>query len=278
VTQAAGPPSGFLGIRLQTHDPRMPPDSHGLLVLGTLEGTAADRAGLKRGDLILSLNGRWLTSDYPPGGRIDQWIRRQRPGTECRLGILRGGKGILLDQALKGITPKALIGLPFDVISHEDDPRAPAYAAALLVREAPGIVRPNGVTLDIQAGDLILALNHESVPGNGGRNAFNRRTHTKSVFSGASGRAKAGGPNAPAAAPPKTAGRSLQILRGGRWLEITTVLGRKPPGTTVPSPAELARRRAGDEFPAWWRETFDPTGLVDETGDAGGGPAWRPRR
>jgi C-terminal processing protease CtpA/Prc len=92
----------FLGIQHQpggaTPDPRLPAGTVGVLIVDVISDTAAERAGLRRGDLIVRLNGENISSD--PQMPIAAWIGTQSPGTECELEILRGTEMIRLNIEL----------------------------------------------------------------------------------------------------------------------------------------------------------------------------------
>ncbi len=63
-------------------------EADGVDVASVVPGSAADRAGLKKGDRLLTLDGRWtdsLPDLYEAAGKV-------RPGTTVKLTIKRGGK------------------------------------------------------------------------------------------------------------------------------------------------------------------------------------------
>lgn len=86
---------GFLGIMIQDLTPELAAsfdvgDIQGILVSETTDGSPADKAGIKRGDIILELDGR-------PVGRPDQFrnhIALMSPGTKVNLNVLRDGKRV----------------------------------------------------------------------------------------------------------------------------------------------------------------------------------------
>ncbi len=86
---------GFLGIMIQDLTPELAAsfdvgDTQGILVSETTDGSPADKAGIKRGDIILELDGR-------PVGRPDQFrnhIALMSPGTKVNLNVLRDGKRV----------------------------------------------------------------------------------------------------------------------------------------------------------------------------------------
>ncbi len=66
------------------------PDSNGALVTQVLPGSPADKAGIERGDVIRSVNGREIleSSDLPP------MIGSMAPGTKAKVSVFRDGKTI----------------------------------------------------------------------------------------------------------------------------------------------------------------------------------------
>jgi len=81
---------GFLGISNERVDhstlERIPPGEYWVLVRSVVADTAAERAGLRTGDYVTSLNGEHLTVN---GVDFVTWIGQQTPGTKVKLGIRR---------------------------------------------------------------------------------------------------------------------------------------------------------------------------------------------
>ena len=82
-----------LGVNIQSLTPDLAQsfgmsDAHGALVSGIEPGSPADRAGLKQGDVIVTLDGRQVTD----GNALRNQIASTRPGSSVSLGILRDGK------------------------------------------------------------------------------------------------------------------------------------------------------------------------------------------
>ena len=82
-----------LGVNVQSLTPDLAQsfgmsDAHGALVSGVEPGSPADHAGLKQGDVIVTLNGRQVTD----GNALRNQIASTRPGSSVSLGFLRDGK------------------------------------------------------------------------------------------------------------------------------------------------------------------------------------------
>ena len=80
------------------------PDTRGALVNDVVEGGAAQKAGLQRGDVIRSVNGTSVetSGDLPP------IIGAMAPGSRVRLGILRAGKPMDISVTLTALKEEGL--------------------------------------------------------------------------------------------------------------------------------------------------------------------------
>ena len=99
----------FLGIRYVILNPEMAkanklPVDYGALIVrenlgepAILEGSAADKAGLKEYDIILKLNDKKITEDNP----LAHILQDQGIGQEVSLKVLREGKEVSLKAKLK---------------------------------------------------------------------------------------------------------------------------------------------------------------------------------
>lgn len=91
----------FLGIQGQTVDRQIAelyglPVSEGAVVAEVGDGTPADAAGLRRGDIITALDGRPITSMEELSGRI----QRQQPGTTIELTVQRDSDELTVEVEL----------------------------------------------------------------------------------------------------------------------------------------------------------------------------------
>ena len=82
-----------LGVTVQSLTPDLAeslglPDGHGALVSGVEPGSPADHAGLKQGDVIVSLNERQVVD----GNALRNQIASTRPESSVSIGFLRNGK------------------------------------------------------------------------------------------------------------------------------------------------------------------------------------------
>ncbi len=86
---------GYLGINIQPLDPRLakefnlPEGAAGVLVGGVTSGSAAEKAGLRGGDVILEVNGKKV----PEPRNLQLLIAQNAPGTKVNLKVLRSDVG-----------------------------------------------------------------------------------------------------------------------------------------------------------------------------------------
>lgn len=102
-----GPPSAFLGIQLQPIAPQTAkgqpdPDILFILVGDVIPGTAAEAAGIHRDDVIMRMNGEPIRRISDNVASLQDWIRKQKPGTRCSLQIRRGAVIMDLEVTLRG--------------------------------------------------------------------------------------------------------------------------------------------------------------------------------
>lgn len=148
-------------------------DVGGAIVTSVGAGSAAERAGLKRGDIIKAFNGRPVQEFNTLRNRVAEMA----PGASASVGIVRDGSErtltVKLDEA--EVSKAARAG---DAASDDDKtalgvavaPLTPDLAArAGLPKDARGVlvqqVNPDGRAADagIQAGDVIVEVNRQPV-------------------------------------------------------------------------------------------------------------------
>jgi len=149
-------------------------DSTGALVSAVASGSAAERAGVKRGDVIRSFNGvavhdtntlRNRVAEAGPGTNNELVIVRD--GSEKRLSVkldeASAGKSARANDEEPGVDDKAALGVSVMPLTPELAARAkaPKDAKGLFV----GDVDPDGraAAAGIQAGDIIQEVNRQPV-------------------------------------------------------------------------------------------------------------------
>lgn len=167
---------GFLGVGIENVD-RERADALGLdrpvgaLVNSVESGSAADRAGIEVGDVILEVNGREIEvfSDLPP------IVGSIRPGEEIELRISRWGETRTLTAELderdedqetadrgesRDSEPTNALGLSVEELSDEQLRRAEGLDGGLLVT---GVDSDNAYRAGIRSGDVIRMINNRQV-------------------------------------------------------------------------------------------------------------------
>jgi Do/DeqQ family serine protease len=168
---------GKLGVTIQNVTSDMAsslnlPDVGGAIVSSVEPGSAAEKAGLKQGDIIVGVNGEKILDNNALRNRIAS----TRPGSGISLDILREGKA----QTVKA-TVDQLEGDPAKRASRATgsegsgygmtvEPLTPDVARSLeLTRRTDGVVitdvAPNGVAAaaGLQEGDVIVQVNGRAV-------------------------------------------------------------------------------------------------------------------
>ncbi|MFC5283619.1 Do family serine endopeptidase [Pedobacter alpinus] len=94
---------GFIGVTFQELNADIAKELKlteidGLYVNSTLEGGAAEKAGIKKGDIIKQLDGQEISSS----ARLQERVGTMRPGDKITLGVLRDGQIKNFNVILKG--------------------------------------------------------------------------------------------------------------------------------------------------------------------------------
>jgi len=164
---------GRLGVTVQSINQELA-DSFGLprpagaLVGAVQPGFAADRAGVKPGDVIVALNGQPIEDS----AMLSRLIAEQKPGRDVTLEIVRNGRQRRLTVELGNADAESFA--QNDLAGARDEPgrlgvvvrelddaarRATGIAHGVLVEQAGGPAARAG----LRAGDIILAVNTERV-------------------------------------------------------------------------------------------------------------------
>jgi len=112
---------GFLGVGIQNLTPKKAPffglkeDTKGVLVPEVTEGSAAEKAGIKHGDVIVEFNGRPVEKV----NELQSRVAMLKPGTRVKIIVLRDGKRKTLTATLSKRPKRRLAaGAPSDTLEH----------------------------------------------------------------------------------------------------------------------------------------------------------------
>lgn len=164
---------GRLGVTVQSVNQELAesfglPRPAGALVGAVEPGFAADKAGIKPGDVIVSVNGQAVDDS----ATLSRVIAEQKPGRGVTLEVIRNGRSRTVDVEL-GEAERAMLALDdkdsasgkpgrLGVVVRELDAqarRAHGVDQGVLVAQAQGPAARAG----LRAGDIILAVNRTAV-------------------------------------------------------------------------------------------------------------------
>lgn len=164
---------GFLGVIIQDIDENLADamgldGTRGVLIGEVQEDSPAEKAGIERGDVVLSVDGRDVGSTDELRNRIAQTL----PGTDVRLKVLRNGKERTIRVKLGELdqdSPVTAAESVSDVLGMDVQAMTPDLAARLGVNDADGVVvtdvKPGGPAQrgGIRRGDLVIEVNRKPV-------------------------------------------------------------------------------------------------------------------
>jgi serine protease Do len=147
---------GYLGVQIQQISDDIAeslgiPKNHGELIAHVEPGQAAERAGIRQGDVIMKVNGQEVTPDTT----LSYLVANADIGTRVPIELIRGGKRMSVTATLGERPPEeqlaARLGGDNDSFGSDDDDDTQQQAAAqaslgLAVQPlTPGIARQVGV-------------------------------------------------------------------------------------------------------------------------------------
>jgi Do/DeqQ family serine protease len=174
---------GKLGVSIQNPTEEMKEalglkDTRGVLVGGVQPGSAAEKAGIKRGDVIIAVNGEKVEDSNVLRNRVAGTL----PGTEITLTVMRDGSEQQLRATLDELKSEDTPGSNSEENEKEPEksaeggklgldlqPLTPDMAQRLRIPDTKGLlitgVDPNGAAAEkgVQRGDILLEVNRQEV-------------------------------------------------------------------------------------------------------------------
>jgi len=138
-------------------------EGFGVLIIEVMEGTPAEKAGLKNGDLVVAFEDRPVTETR----LLQRLIASAGPGRDVRLTILRAEGRRRLDVKLASMPRSVVgdrIGAEFGFVLREPDTAAPsALSVGTLPTVAVIVPRSPADRAGLQVGDTILQVGERAV-------------------------------------------------------------------------------------------------------------------
>lgn len=168
---------GLLGVNIQDMNDSLAKsfgrnDSEGALVSQVIEGSPAEKAGIKSGDIILKFNGQPVSG----AAQLKNLVGREKPGSDAKLSIFRDKKVLDMNLKIAERTQKAVAAAtqsPTGDTSNElgvEIEKVPASMAGKLeLKEGEGIlvkdISPDGAgsKIGLKSGDVILEVDGKVV-------------------------------------------------------------------------------------------------------------------
>lgn len=163
---------GLLGVNIQDLNDSLAKsfgrnDSEGALVSQVIEGSPAEKAGIKSGDIILKFNGQAVTG----AAQLKNLVGREKPGSDAKLTIFRDKKNIDVNVKITERTQKAVASASqgsstetSNELGLEIEKVPSSLAGKLELKEGEGLLVKDltadgaGSKIGLRAGDVILEV------------------------------------------------------------------------------------------------------------------------
>jgi serine protease Do len=169
---------GLLGVNIQDLDESLAksfgaPGTSGALVSQVIAESAAEKAGIKAGDIILKFNGESVSG----AANLKNMVGREKPGATAKLTIYRDKKTFDVDLTIGERTPRSLAseapstaGETSNELGVEIEKVPAAMAEKMGLKEGEGvrikeITNPDGSgnKMGLRVGDVVLEVDGKSV-------------------------------------------------------------------------------------------------------------------
>ncbi len=173
---------GWLGVSIQNLTPELAKplgikETEGALIAGVESGSPADKAGLKRGDLVVEMNGKKITDVT----NLRNTVAATAPGTRVDFKIIRNGKEQTIaatlgeyrekkiikkteyDNALKGVTIQELTPSLRDKLNLPEDMTGVVVTAVGSDSPAQGLLQANDVIQEVDRKPVRSAQEYEEL-------------------------------------------------------------------------------------------------------------------
>jgi serine protease Do len=167
---------GWLGVTIQSLTPELVkgfalPTAQGALVASVMDGSPAQKAGMKRGDVITEFNGRKVAAS----GDLPRAVAELPVGRDVPVTVWRDGKSVSLTARIARLedTEQKLAGGPAGgdkpALGLSVEPLTPEAARQLGLAEGRGVVvravqdGSPAANAGIQAGDVIVEVDRQPV-------------------------------------------------------------------------------------------------------------------
>ena len=163
----------WIGVTIQTVTPEIAQplglkEAKGALVADVVPGGPADSAGIKRGDVIVSFDGK----DIKNSGALPRTVAETPVGKTVDVAVIRNGKEVTLKIRLEEMTEQRVASAmqtPFMDLGMQVQDVTPGLRSELGIRDKTGAVAvqvaPGSPADDagIRAGDLIREIDHNPI-------------------------------------------------------------------------------------------------------------------
>ena len=163
----------WIGVTIQTVTPEIAQslglkEAKGALVADVVPGGPADSAGIKRGDVIVSFDGK----DIKNSGALPRTVAETPVGKTVDVAVIRNGKEVTLKIRLEEMTEQrvaAAMQTPFMDLGMQVQDVTPGLRSELGIRDKTGVVvvqvAPGSPAHDagIQTGDVIREIDHNPI-------------------------------------------------------------------------------------------------------------------